>query len=71
MAVAAIAKGMQDCLYLENSNFQKDWGHSKNYVEVMWRISQQDIRKDFVIPTCLTMYIRDFVFMAFAEVGVT
>jgi GDPmannose 4,6-dehydratase len=37
MAVAAIAKGKQDCLYLGNLT-QRDWGHAKDYVEAMWRI---------------------------------
>jgi GDPmannose 4,6-dehydratase len=71
MAVAAIAKGKQDCLYLGNLNSQRDWGHAKDYVEAMWRILQQDIPEDYVIATGVTTYIRDFVIMAFAEVGVT
>jgi GDPmannose 4,6-dehydratase len=71
MAVAAIAKGKQDCLYLGNLNSQRDWGHAKDYVEAMWRILQQDIPEDYVIATGVTTYIRDFVIMAFAEVGIT
>jgi GDPmannose 4,6-dehydratase len=71
MAVAAIAKGKQDCLYLGNLNSQRDWGHAKDYVEAMWRILQQDVPEDYVIATGVTTYIRDFVIMAFAEVGVT
>ena len=71
MAVAAIAKGKQDCLYLGNLNSQRDWGHAKDYVEAMWRILQQDVAEDFVIATGVTTYIRDFVIMAFAEVGIT
>jgi GDPmannose 4,6-dehydratase len=71
MAVAAIAKGKQDCLYLGNLNSQRDWGHAKDYVEAMWRILQQDIPEDYVIATGVTTYIRDFVIMAFAEVGVS
>jgi GDPmannose 4,6-dehydratase len=70
MATAAIAKGKQDCLYLGNLNSQRDWGHAKDYVEAMWRILQQDIAEDYVIATGVTTYIRDFVIMAFAEVGV-
>jgi GDPmannose 4,6-dehydratase len=71
MAVAAIAKGKQDCLFLGNLNSQRDWGHAKDYVEAMWRILQQDVPEDYVIATGVTTYIRDFVIMAFAEVGVT
>jgi GDPmannose 4,6-dehydratase len=71
MAVAAIAKGKQECLYLGNLNSQRDWGHAKDYVEAMWRILQQDIPEDYVIATGVTTYIRDFVIMAFAEVGIT
>lgn len=71
MAAAAIAKGKQDCLYLGNLNSQRDWGHAKDYVEAMWRILQQDVAEDYVIATGVTTYIRDFVIMAFAEVGVT
>lgn len=71
MATAAIAKGKQDCLYLGNLNSQRDWGHAKDYVEAMWRILQQDKPEDYVIATGVTTYIRDFVIMAFAEIGVT
>lgn len=71
MATAAIAKGKQDCLYLGNLNSQRDWGHAKDYVEAMWRILQQEKPEDYVIATGVTTYIRDFVIMAFAEIGVT
>jgi GDPmannose 4,6-dehydratase len=70
MATAAIALGKQDCLYLGNLNSQRDWGHAKDYVEAMWRILQQDKPEDFVIATGVTTYIRDFVIMAFNEVGI-
>ena len=70
MATAAIAKGKQDCLYLGNLNSQRDWGHAKDYVEAMWRILQQDKAEDYVIATGVTTYIRDFVRMAFTEIGV-
>lgn len=70
MATAAIALGKQDCLYLGNLNSQRDWGHAKDYVEAMWRILQQDQPEDYVIATGVTTYIRDFVIMSFAEIGV-
>jgi len=70
MATAAIALGQQDCLYLGNLNALRDWGHAKDYVEAMWRILQQDTPEDYVIATGQTTSIRDFVRMAFAEIGV-
>ncbi|MBP9097492.1 MAG: GDP-mannose 4,6-dehydratase [Ferruginibacter sp.] len=69
-AVAAIAKGKQDTLYLGNLNAERDWGHAKDYVEAMWRILQQDEPEDFVIATGVTTRVREFVKMAFAEVGI-
>jgi GDPmannose 4,6-dehydratase len=70
-AVAAIALGQQDCLYLGNLDAQRDWGHAKDYVDAMWRILQQDEPEDFVIATGVTTAVREFVRMAFAEVGIT
>jgi GDPmannose 4,6-dehydratase len=69
--VAAIAMGLQDCLFLGNLNAQRDWGHAKDYVEAMWRILQQDAPEDFVIATGVTTEVREFVRMAFAELGIT
>ena len=66
-AVAAIAQGLQDTLYLGNLNAQRDWGHAKDYVEAMWRILQQDVPEDFVIATGITTTVREFVKMAFYE----
>ncbi len=70
MATAAIALGQQDCLYLGNLDAQRDWGHAKDYVEAMWRILQQEKPEDYVIAMGETTYVRDFVRMAFAEVGI-
>jgi GDPmannose 4,6-dehydratase len=70
MAIAAIAVGKQDYLFLGNLNSQRDWGHAKDYVEAMWRILQQDAPEDYVIATGVTTTVRDFVRMAFAEVGI-
>jgi GDPmannose 4,6-dehydratase len=69
-AVAKIALGLQDTLYLGNLDAKRDWGHAKDYVEGMWRILQQDEPEDFVLATGITTMIRDFVRMAFAEVGI-
>ncbi|MBS1734914.1 MAG: GDP-mannose 4,6-dehydratase [Bacteroidetes bacterium] len=69
-AVAAIAKGKQDTLYLGNLNAERDWGHAKDYVEAMWLILQQETAEDFVIATGVTTRVREFVKMSFAEVGI-
>jgi GDPmannose 4,6-dehydratase len=69
--VAQIALGMQDKIYLGNLEAKRDWGHAKDYVEAMWRILQQPDPEDYVIATGITTPVRDFVQMAFAEVGVT
>lgn len=70
MATAAIALGKQDCLYLGNLNAKRDWGHAKDYVEAMWLILQQDRPEDYVIATGVTTTVREFVRLAFEEVGI-
>jgi len=70
MAVAAIANGLQNTLYLGNLNAQRDWGHAKDYVEAMWLILQQDKPEDFVIATGITTSVREFIKLAFNEVGI-
>lgn len=69
-AVAKIALGLQDKLFLGNLSAQRDWGHAKDYVEAMWLILQQEEPEDYVIATGVTTTVRDFVRMAFAEVGI-
>lgn len=69
-AAAKIALGLQDKLYLGNLSAQRDWGHAKDYVEAMWLILQQEQAEDFVIATGVTTTVREFVRMAFAELGV-
>ncbi len=69
-AVAKIALGLQDKLWLGNLNAQRDWGHAKDYVEGMWRILQHDTPEDFVLATGKTTEVREFVRMSFAEVGI-
>src|SRR5688500_7052195 len=68
-AVARIALGLQDKLYLGNLDAQRDWGHAKDYVEAMWMMLQQDKAEDYVIATGVTTPVREFVRSAFAEVG--
>ena len=69
-AVAKIALGLDTCLYLGNLNAQRDWGHAKDYIEGMYLILQQEQPEDFVLATGITTTIRDFIIMAFKELGV-
>jgi GDPmannose 4,6-dehydratase len=68
--VAKIALGMQEKIFLGNLDAKRDWGHAKDYVEGMWRILQQEVPEDFVLATGVTTTVRDFVRMAFGEIGV-
>lgn len=69
--ISQIALGLDDILYMGNIDSKRDWGHAKDYVEAMWLILQQDQPEDFVISTGVTTTVRDFIAMAFNEVGVT
>ncbi|SKD07886.1 GDPmannose 4,6-dehydratase [Chitinophaga ginsengisegetis] len=69
-AVAKLSLGMQDKLYMGNLDAKRDWGHAKDYVEAMWLILQQDKPEDYVIATGITTTVREFITMAFAEVGI-
>jgi len=69
-AVAAIALGRQQKLYLGNLNAQRDWGHAQDYVEGMWRIVQQEQPDDYVLATGETTSVRTFVNWAFEETGI-
>ncbi len=69
-AVGKIALGLQDKIFLGNLDAKRDWGHAKDYVEAMWLIVQQDKPEDYVIATGVTTAVRDFVRMAFSEIGV-
>jgi GDPmannose 4,6-dehydratase len=70
-AVAKIALGLQSCLFLGNLDAQRDWGHAKDYVEAMYLILQQETPEDYVIATGVTTRVREFIRMAFKEVGIT
>jgi GDPmannose 4,6-dehydratase len=69
-AASKIALGLQNCLYVGNLSAQRDWGHAKDYIEAMWLMLQQDIPEDFVIATGVTTTVREFIKMAFAELGI-
>lgn len=70
-ALARIALGLQDCLYLGNLNSLRDWGHAKDYVEMQWLMLQQDKPEDYVIATGVQHSVRAFVDAAAAELGLT
>ena len=71
LAVARIKQGLQDKLYLGNMNARRDWGYAKDYVECMWLMLQHKEPEDFVIATGEYHPVREFVTLAFAEVGIT
>lgn len=70
-ALANIAMGLQEDLYLGNINALRDWGHAKDYVEMQWLMLQQEEPEDFVIATGKQFSVRQFVEIAAAELGLT
>ncbi len=70
-AIANIAQGLEQCLYLGNMDALRDWGHAKDYVEMQWLMLQQERPEDFVIATGVQYSVREFVEMAAAELGIT
>ncbi len=69
-AVARIALGLQDCLYLGNMSALRDWGHARDYVQMMWLMLQQPQAEDFVIATGVQVSVRRFVELAARELGI-
>jgi GDPmannose 4,6-dehydratase len=69
-AMARIALGLQDCLYLGNLAALRDWGHAKDYAEMQWLMLQQPQPEDFVIATGRQHSVRQFVHLAAAELGI-
>ncbi len=70
-AVARIGLGLQDKLFLGNLSAKRDWGHAKDYVEAMYLMLQQETAEDFVVATGITTEVREFVRMAFENIGIT
>jgi GDPmannose 4,6-dehydratase len=68
-SIARIETGLEDCLYLGNLEAKRDWGHARDYVEGMHKILQVDKPDDFVLATGETRSVREFVEIAFAEIG--
>jgi len=69
-ALANIAYGLEQCLYLGNMDALRDWGHAKDYVRMQWLMLQQDSAEDFVIATGNQISVRDFVALSAREIGV-
>ncbi len=69
-ATAKIGLGLQEKMFLGNMDAKRDWGHAKDYVELMWKILQHDQAEDWVIATGVTTSVRDFVRLSFKEIGV-
>ena len=69
-AAVSIARGLQDKLYIGNLDAQRDWGHAREYVRGMWLMLQQDEPDDYVLATGRTTSVRQFVELAFNEVGI-
>ena len=67
--LARISLGFQDCLYLGNLDGKRDWGHARDYVELMWLMLQQKEPKDYVVATGIQNSVRDFVNIAGREAG--
>jgi len=67
--LARIKVGLQDCLYLGNLDVKRDWGHARDYVEMMWMMLQQEVPEDFVIATGEQYAVRQFVNAAAEEMG--
>lgn len=70
-AMARIALGMQDCLFMGNLSSRRDWGHAKDYIKAMYLILQQDKPDDYVIATGVTTSIREFIQKTFSAAGMT
>ena len=69
-ALARIKLGLQNKLYLGSLDSLRDWGHARDYVEMQWRMLQQDTPEDFVIATGVQHSVREFVTLAARELGI-
>jgi len=70
-ALSRIVLGMDDCLYMGNINAQRDWGHARDYVAMMWLMLQQDSPEDFVIATGEQHFVREFIDESAGNLGLT
>jgi GDPmannose 4,6-dehydratase len=70
-ALANIAQGLEECLYMGNIDALRDWGHAKDYVRMQWMMLQQDKPEDFVIATGVQYSVRQFITWSAEELGIT
>ena len=68
--IANIAQGLESCLYLGNMDALRDWGHSKDYVRMQWKMLQQETADDYVIATGTQISVREFVKLSAKEAGI-
>lgn len=68
--LAGLVTGLQDCLYMGNLDAKRDWGHAKDYVEMQWRMLQQESAEDFVIATGQQLSVREFIERSALQLGV-
>ena len=71
MTAARIAHGFDQCLWIGNVEAKRDWGFAGDYVEMQWRMLQQEKPEDFVVATGRTHSVRDMISLAFSHVGMT
>lgn len=69
-ALANIAQGLEECLYMGNLDAMRDWGHAKDYVRMQWMMLQQEQPEDFVIATGVQYSVRQFIIWSAAELGI-
>src|SRR5690606_28781121 len=69
-ALARIRLGLQACVYMGNLSAKRDWGHARDYVEMQWRMLQQEQPEDFVIATGVQYSVREFVEASARELGI-
>ena len=69
MGLTSIDKGIQECIYVGNLDAKRDWGHAKDYVELQWRILQQEKAEDFVISTGRQESVRNFIELSAKNLG--
>ena len=68
-SLSRISFGLESCLYVGNLNSLRDWGHAKDYVEMQWRMLQQDSPEDFVIATGRQISVRRFIELSSKKLG--
>tara|TARA_Y100000589_G_scaffold278401_1_gene273886 strand:- start:3080 stop:4168 length:1089 start_codon:yes stop_codon:yes gene_type:complete len=69
IGLSRISCNLEDCIYLGNLDSMRDWGHARDYVEMQWRMLQQDTPEDYVIATGKQISVRDFVELTAKELG--